>query len=63
MWYTRDQKNHTWEYDNSWDRRFEDAQYDVIEIDYDEETETISNRRMIHGYWSEWEEEQTTKER
>lgn len=59
FWYTRDRENHSWEKDNSWDRRFFDASYFVIEIDYDEESEKISNRRMLHGDWSKWAEEQT----
>lgn len=59
IWYVRDRVNHYWEKDNSWDRRFFDVQYDVIEIDYDEASETIKNRRMIPGDWSKWAEEQT----
>lgn len=52
MWYYRDKVNHKWISDSSWLIRFDDAQYDVIEIDYDEENEKILNRRRINSFWS-----------
>ena len=57
-WYIRDDIEHIWKADQSWMRRFYDAQYDVVEIDYDEESETIKDCHMIQGYWSEWATEQ-----
>ena len=50
FWYDRDRKNHLWKYDSSWMARYFDAQYEVIEIDYDEETEQITARRQIPGF-------------
>lgn len=32
--------------------KFIDAQYDVIEIDYDEEAEQIVGRAEVNGFWS-----------
>ena len=51
-WYRRDRSAHKWIADQSWDRRYYDAGYDVIEIDYDEENERIVSRRRIEGFWS-----------
>ena len=51
-WYERDPDLHIWKEDNDWMRRFIDAQYDVIEIDYDEDHERILARRKIPGCWS-----------
>ena len=50
IFYDRDQKNHQWIKDGEWMRRFEDGAYDVLEIDYDEEHEQISNPRLIKGH-------------
>lgn len=57
LFYERDQKNHEWIQDGEWMRRFYDGGYGVIEIDYDEETEQISNMRAIKGSWSSWQDE------
>lgn len=51
-WYKRDRENHVWVEDNEWMRRFIDAQYDVIEVEYDEAAERIVYRARIEGYWS-----------
>lgn len=51
-WYRRDRENHMWVEDNEWMRRFIDAEYDVIKIEYDETTEKIVYRERIKGYWS-----------
>lgn len=51
-WYERDPDLHIWKEDSDWMRRFIDAQYDVIEIDYDEDHERILARRQIPGCWS-----------
>lgn len=51
-WYKRDRENHIWVEDNEWMRRFIDAQYDVIEIEYVETTERIVYRSTIKGYSS-----------
>ena len=40
-WYRRDRQNHKWEASNSWLARFYDPAYDVVEIEYDEKTETV----------------------
>lgn len=52
LWYKRDRVKHEWVFDNSWMAKFIDAQYDVIEIDYDEATEQIVGREEIKGFWS-----------
>lgn len=52
VWYRRDKKKHKWIADESWERRFYDVQYDVIEIGYDEENEKILSRNRINGFWS-----------
>ena len=51
-WYMRDREAHTWTRDPDWERRYYDAQYDVIEIEYDEENERIGSRRRIDGFLS-----------
>ena len=51
QWMKRDRIRHVWVADFAWERRYYDASYDVIEIDYDEETERISNRREIKGFY------------
>ena len=51
-WYRRDRKNHEWVKDMEWLRRYYDAQYDVIEIDYSEAEECITGRKPIPGFWS-----------
>ena len=52
VWYKRDRVKHEWVFDNSWMAKFIDAQYDVIEIDYDEAAEQIVGREEIKGFWS-----------
>lgn len=52
MWYRRDKVNHNWISDSRWMGRYYDVQYDVIEIDYDEENEKILSRSRINGFWS-----------
>jgi len=52
LWYERDPEKHQWELNMEWDRRFFDGAYNVIEIDYDEDQEMISNRRRVPGFWS-----------
>lgn len=52
VWYRRDEKRHKWIADGSWMGRFYDVQYDVIEIEYDEEKEKILSRNRIDGFWS-----------
>lgn len=56
-WYSRDKTNHIWKLDFEWERRFYDAQYDVIEITYDEENEIIKERKRIDGFFSTTDEE------
>ena len=56
LWYVRDKIHHKWIVDGSWMARYFDAQYDVIEIDYDEETETIKKRNAVNGFWFEGQE-------
>ncbi len=57
IYYERDKENHKWVEDMEWMRRYYDGQYDVIEIDYDEEHERIMNPRAIKGFWSKWQED------
>jgi hypothetical protein len=52
FWYQRDRDAHKWTENPEWCRRYYDAQYDVIEIEYDEENEKIVSRRRIQGFWS-----------
>lgn len=40
-WYRRDRINHKWIENIDWERRFYDAGYDVMEIEYDEKNERI----------------------
>ena len=47
LWYRRDRENHKWEQSNSWVARFYDAAYDVVGIEYDEETETFLSQWSI----------------
>lgn len=56
-WYVRDREGHEWVQDQAWMRRYRDAQYDVIEITYDERSEKIVDRRRIPGFWSSSEDE------
>lgn len=57
LWYVRDREGHKWTRDQEWMRRYDDAQYDVIEITYDERNEKIVDRRRIPGFWSISEDE------
>ena len=52
LWYKRDREKHVWVFDNEWMARYIDAQYDVIEVGYDEASEQIVYRAEIKGYWS-----------
>lgn len=52
LWYQRDRVKHEWVFDNSWMAKFLDAQYDVIEIDYDEANEQIVSRGLIDSFCS-----------
>lgn len=47
--YQRDQENHKWILNHDWMARYYDAQYDVIEIDYDESKEFAYAPRTIPG--------------
>lgn len=47
IWYVRNKINHKWIVDGSWMARYFDAQYDVIEIDYDEEKEIIKAKSIL----------------
>lgn len=51
-WFVRDKENHKWVADQSCDRRFYDAQYDVVKIVYDEGNEQIVCRENIRGFSS-----------
>lgn len=51
--YRRDRKKHKWICDVEWRRRYDDAHYEVIGIDYDIEAELILDRRKVPGFWSE----------
>lgn len=52
LWYKRDRERHEWIWDNEWMARYIDAGCDVIEMDYNEETEQIVGRSEINGFWS-----------
>lgn len=52
LWYQRDQEKHTWIRNQAWMARYYDAQYDVIEIDYDEDNELAYAPRAIAGCFS-----------
>lgn len=52
LWYQRDQENHEWILNNNWMARYFDAQYDVIEIDYDESEEFDYTPRTLPGFFS-----------
>lgn len=52
LWYQRDQENHKWILNHDWMVRYYDAQYDVIEIDYDERKEFAYAPRTIPGCFS-----------
>ena len=54
-WCQRDRKRHKWIYEQSWMDTFYDVAYSVIEIRYDEETETITDRWIIPGYYGDEE--------
>lgn len=53
LWYRRDKEHHRWIKEQEWMRRYYDAQYDVIEIEYDEEKEEVIKRSRIEGFWSQ----------
>lgn len=55
-WYGRDRKNHKWNRNMDWMGRFYDVGYDVVEIDYDEERESITGIRPVYefGYPYDW---------
>lgn len=55
-YYDRDSKNHKWNRDMKWMSRYYDVQYDVVEIDYDEERECIAGVRSVYeyGYPYDW---------
>ncbi len=50
FWCQRDRKRHRWILAQGWMDRYLDAAYPVIEIEYDEKNETITDRREIPGY-------------
>lgn len=52
LWYRRDKEHHQWIKEQEWMRRYYDAQYDVIEIEYNEENEEVTKRNKIEGFWS-----------
>lgn len=52
LWYQRDQDKHIWILNQDWMVRYYDAQYDVIEIDYDESKEFAYAPRTISGCFS-----------
>ncbi len=52
LWYQRDKENHEWVFNQNWMTRYYDAQYDVVEIDYNERDECIEAIRPIPGFSS-----------
>ena len=52
LWYKRDRQNHQWIPSSVWMDRYYDAAYDVIEISYDEKSETPYAPRAIPGFSS-----------
>ena len=52
LWYKRDRQNHQWIPSSVWMDRYYDAAYDVIEVSYDEKSETPYAPRAIPGFHS-----------
>ena len=52
LWYKRDRQNHQWIPSSVWMDRYYDAAYDVIEVSYDEKSETPYAPRAIPGFSS-----------
>ncbi len=52
LWYQRDRNRHEWVLNHNWMVRYYDAQYDVVEIDYNEDDECIDAIRNIPGFSS-----------
>lgn len=57
QWYKRDKKNHQWMPESEWFHRYH-SDYDAVEIDYDEEHESIIAKRRIPGWSSDWIEKE-----
>lgn len=51
-WYERDRNNHVWYRRDGWSICFYALEFDVIEIKYDEQAESILSRWRIPGFSS-----------
>ena len=51
-WYVRDRINHSWIRDDMWSVCFYALEFNVIEIEYDEQQEKILSRKRIPGFYS-----------